>query len=44
MKISDNGVTRDMTPEEEYIARHLPNPEDVAGADEVVAILTGDSE
>lgn len=26
MKICDNGVIRDMTPEEEYTANHLPDP------------------
>ena len=26
MKICDNGIIRDMTQEEEYIATHLPPP------------------
>lgn len=44
MLICDNGVIREMTETEEYTAEHLPNPEDIAGADELLAILTGDAE
>lgn len=44
MLICNNGVIREMTEEEEYTANHLPNPEDMAGADELLGILTGESE
>ena len=41
MLICDNGVIREMTEEEEYTAENLPNPEDGATAEELLAILTG---
>ena len=39
-----DGTVREMTEEEEYIAEHLPNPADMAGADELLDILTGGGE
>ena len=39
-----DGTVREMAEEEEYTAEHLPNPEDMAGADELLDILTGESE
>ena len=44
MLICDNGIIREMTPEEEYIANHIPDPEDIATAEEIVEILTGEEE
>ena len=39
-----DGTVREMTTEEEYTAEHLPNPEDIAGAEELLDILTGEAE
>ena len=48
MNICDNGVIREMTEEEieelEKSARHNPPVDDPATADEIVEILTGESE
>lgn len=47
MQICDNGVMRDMTPEEEELANNLPNPEDVVTVEdkaEAYDILMGGAE
>lgn len=41
---TSTGQLREMTADEEYIAEHLPNPEDMASADELLDILTGGAE
>ena len=44
MLICDNGIIREMTETEEYTAEHLPDPEEVASAEELLSILTGEAE
>lgn len=45
MLICDNGVIREMTIEEIEFIEHMPDPNaDGATADELLAILTGESE
>lgn len=46
MQIYDSKLKamRDMTEEEEYIAEHLPDPEQVITPEETVRILTGETE
>lgn len=44
MRICDNGVMRDMSEEEEYIANHLPNPEEQTTPEELLSIITGEAE
>ena len=43
MLICDNGIIREMTPEEEEIANNMPNPNDVLSKDEAYDILVGDA-
>ena len=42
MLICDNGLIREMTPEEEYVAEHLPNPEEQISVEDALNILTGE--
>lgn len=42
MQICDNGIIREMTPEEEDIANNLPDPETVISKDEAFDILMGE--
>lgn len=44
MLICDNGVIREMTPEEEEVANNLPDPSEVINVDEAFNILIGESE
>lgn len=42
MKICDNGIIRDMTEEEEYIANNMPDPAEQIGESELISILMGE--
>lgn len=41
MQICDNGVMREMTEEEEYLANHMPDPTEQANYEEILSILIG---
>lgn len=41
MQIFDNGVMRDMTEEEEYLANHMPDPSEQVSDSEALSILLG---
>ena len=41
MQICDNGVMRDMTEEEEYLANHMPDPNEQIDDSEALDILLG---
>lgn len=41
MQICDNGVMRDMTEEEEYLANHMPDPNEQTTDAEALSILLG---
>lgn len=41
MQICDNGVMREMTEAEEYLANHMPDPNEQINEEEVIEILLG---